>query len=383
MPNFYYDFPVVRAAARAAIASAVLAGVDSPTVKEAASTAALSAMSAMEQSGARAAVRGGEADALAHAETVAARGAASAGSFDSLRMRERTAVIAGAGTSVLSTSVGIDAPAAFLRSQVQAREALAAIDAPAARSAGQVSARNAVSASELAEARGALGTSAIDRPKIREVVTARAAGSVSLSLLRAIVEEIGVSAGRASSVEEQLAATDTSSVRSRMAVQAVAPFRFDIGNLVRNVRANAQAALPECLSLPEALPDALLFKAGLQIPFLILLFAQPEPSSDWAVNDVAQTIKCEFIYVAHTVSNGITDMPQHIRTRLARLEQVLIADYRQMAGSGAPSCNNTMLVASPAQRANLYQQYLTDNGQKATALSTVLEFTVLASRIGA
>jgi hypothetical protein len=382
MPNNYYDFPAARGAGKAAIASAMLVGMETVGAIGAGQVSGSSALAGIDLPGARGAGAASEHDGLSHSETVAAQGAGQGGATVRTVFRDKP-VVQGAGSAAVNDSiVVIDAPSVRGGGVAHTTDALAATDQPDAKSGGRVSCGNPVVVSETVSARGAGAATGNDLLKVKEFPTARSGGQAALSLQRAIVEVVGALGGGRSSAVDALAGSDRVTVKGAGGVAATEAFRFDVGGLVRNVRANAKQALSECTSYPEALPDAEMFKT-LKVPYLIILFGEPEPASDWAVNDVAQTLKVQFVYVGHTIADGVTDNAQAIRRRLASLERVLIADYRQMAETGAPSCNNTMLVASPAQRANTYQQYLIDNGQRASAMVTMLEFTIIESRIGA
>jgi len=382
MPSFYYDFPVANGGGQGAIVSAVLAGIDNPLAIGAGKGVASSALACIDQPSARGAGAGAEHDRLSHAEVVSAIGAGAGGGQDRLKVRDRI-IAAGAGrASASNSSALVDQPIGKGAGSGHASDVMVAIDHPLARGAGKASTQNPTSPIEFVGVAGGGAGVSNDRQKYRDIPAARGGGHAVLTLQRAIVETVEAQGGGQGDADERLVAIEAISAAGAGRGQASEAFKFDVGSLIRNVRANAKRALPECLDFPEALPDAALFKSGLKLPFLVLIFAQPEPSSDWAVNDVAQTIKCECVYVAHTTQNGVTDIAQEIRKRLARLQAALLADYRQTAGTGASTCNNTMLVAAPAQKTNSYQQYLVDNGQKASAMGLIMEFTVIESRLG-
>lgn len=381
MPNNYYDFPAARGAGRAAIVSAFLVGRDTAGAIGAGKVSLSSALAGVDLPVARGAGAASEHDGLSHSETVAAQGAGLGAAPGRTVVRE-SPIVRGAGAmSAINSTVAIDAPLAHAGGSAHISDATVATDQPKAQSGGRISCGNLVPAVEIVSARGATAVVSTDFLKVKDQANARGAGQSALSLARAIVEVVdAVGGGRASAITA-LVGTEQVTAYGAGTGSAAAGFRFDIGSLIRNVRANAKAALPECLDFPEALPDATLFKAGLKLPLLVLNFGVPEPVSDMAVNDVTQAVKCEFTYIAHTTANGVADTAQDIRRRLARLEAALLADYRQIAGTGAPTCNNTMLVSSPAQKANPYQQYLADNGQKASSMGMVMQFTVIESLV--
>lgn len=375
---FYYDYVQANAAGRASTASEVLAAIDVLTTRTAGSASDVNALAAAVTVQAQTAGRCSEADALHHSEVVQAATGGKAQETDTVRFRDvQTTRTAGSASAVQLWTLS-EFPTARQAGHASTLTAFAALDMATARTAGKMSATSQQAASDIVQAITAGRAAESDLLKGRESPQASAGVQASVTTQRNIVEVVSVRRGARGAVADTLAGREAPSARTAISAAAPETRSFDVGNLVRNVRANCRAALPECTTILEAIPDQVLFKT-LTLPFLVIVFGQPQQSRDWAVNDVAQVVPCEFVYVAKMVADGATDNSQALRSALSPLETGLLSDYRQKAQTGSETCNGSRLVASPLQRQNEYQRLLQEIGQQCSAMVTGFEFEVIES----
>lgn len=181
-----------------------------------------------------------------------------------------------------------------------------------------------------------------------------------------------------------LHAVDAPQVKVGMVDGAQTGPTFQPGNLIDALRANAKAALSEITDFPEALMPALIGDSGsdgLALPYLALIAQQPQPV-EMAVNDIAQWVAVDFVYVTETVEDGVTDTGQVVRRRLGVLMDRLFGDFHQSATGIARLVIMTDLVSTPLDRQTQYNQFFATQAEPITALSVTMRFLVWESLIG-